>query len=272
MTEPLQLALFGQPVKHSLSPRIHRAFSSRTGAPVEYQAIDTGTGQFAERWREFHESGGHGANITMPLKSMAAEIADQLDDSARTAGAVNTLVLQNRQWRGYNTDGWGLLADLDRLQIALTDQKVLILGAGGATAGILGPLLQRQPEHVLVANRTRHKAETLCQGHASDRLQALPWASIYELEQIDLLINATAMGHEGTAPQLPVAGLSGGGRVYDLNYGPAAAPLAAVCKRKTVAYESGMGMLVAQAARSFELWTGQMPDWSAVLETLDESS
>ena len=272
MPETLKLALFGKPVEHSLSPRIHRAFAQQTGASVTYTAITAGPDTFTEAWNSFVAAGGCGANITLPLKQAAMAVADQLDDSARQAGAANTLLLQDRAWQAHNTDGWGLLADLDRLGIALEDRKILILGAGGAAAGILGPLLARQPEQLIIANRTLSKATALCQQHASPQLSAAQWQDIYELEQIDLLINATAMGHQGTAPQLPVAGLEPAGQVYDLNYGVASAPLIALCHRKTLACHSGLGMLVAQAARSFELWTGQMPDWSAVLDALAAES
>ena len=272
MPEPLKLALFGQPVTHSLSPGIHNAFARQLDITVDYEAVTAGPDDFAEAWQAFVASGGRGANFTMPLKNVALAIADDLHESARQAGAANTLVRREGGWQAHNTDGWGLLADLDRLQISLQGATVLILGAGGAVAGILGPLLSRQPGQLIIANRTLSKAQGLCRKHTGQPLQAIEWQEIHQLQGIDLLINATALGHQGTAPQLPAAGMEPCGRVYDLNYGKAAAPLGEVCERRNLAYSSGLGMLVAQAARSFEIWTGQMPDWSAVLTTLCSDS
>jgi len=263
----IRLALFGAPVRHSLSPDIHRGFAGQAGLAIDYRAIETGPGALAEALAEFAQGGGRGCNITLPLKREAMLLAGTCSERVRLAGAANTLTRAGDGWSADNTDGTGLARDLAAWGGApLAGLRVAVLGAGGATAGVLAALLAERPHEVVVFNRTRSRALDLAERHAG--LGSVLGRGLEDLERagpFDLLINATSLGHAGGIPPLAAAHFAGHGRCYDLNYGPAASPLRAWCEERGIDYRDGLGMLVEQAAESFAIWTGFRPDTAPVL-------
>lgn len=268
----LKLALFGDPVEHSFSPRIHRAFGRQSGIGVDFQLIECPRGELARHFHAFAASGGTGCNLTVPVKPEGVELADTLTAAARFAGAVNTLTRTESGWLGDNTDGAGLLADFDRLGIEVTGRRVLLLGAGGAAAGILGPLLERAPETVWIANRDRQRAAALAGRVDNGRLHATGLEALDADAEFELVIHATSAGRAGHTPVMAGVRTAPGTVVYDLNYGPAHRPLAEWAGRRGLAIHDGLGMLVEQAALSFLQFSGRSPATAAVLEDLRAGS
>ncbi len=268
---PLKLALFGRPVATSLSPLIHRRFAEALGVAIDYRAIDSGIDDWTAKLDAFTAAGGAGANLTVPLKQVAAAwCADRLDQAARTAGAVNTLMRQSGVWHGANTDGVGWLADLARLGIEISGRRVLILGAGGAVRGLIGPLRLAGPSAIVLLNRTGARADELARwfGGTATPIVAGTFESPSADGPFDLVVQATSGGHHGHAPELRRRWLGPDTVVYDLNYGFAHQAFGAHCADHSVPCYDGLGMLVEQAAESFCLWTGQRPDSGAVLAGL----
>ncbi len=161
MSSPLRLALFGQPVSGSRSPEIHRRFAAAAGLELDYTPVETPAGGLAAALKAFRDRGGSGANVTLPLKHEALECCRVLEASAMRAGAVNTLLCTDVGWKGWNTDGAGLVADLRRLGLDPAGQRILVLGAGGAAAGVVPALLEARARHVFIANRSPEKAGDL---------------------------------------------------------------------------------------------------------------
>ncbi|NBD94849.1 MAG: shikimate dehydrogenase [Gammaproteobacteria bacterium] len=263
-----KLAVFGQPVAHSLSPRIHRLFGEQFGMEVDYAAIEAGVDELSERLAAFRSDGGTGANLTVPLKQAGLRLCTRVDRPARQAHAVNTLRLADDGWHGYNTDGAGLLLDFDRLGIDPGGRRVLVAGAGGAVAGILGPLLAREPACVHVINRTAERAERLAEKFA--HLGTIDGGGFesHPGSEFDLLIQSTSAGHADALPPLERDWLADSAVAYDLNYGAAHAAFAQWCQRHGLPAHDGLGMLVGQAALAFEIWTGRRPALSPVLDEL----
>ena len=218
---------------------------------------------------QFLAAGGEGCNITLPLKGEAMELAVHCSEHVALAEAANTLVRTGDGWRAENTDGIGLISDLKAAGLALEGLRVAIIGAGGATAGVLAALLDAGPAELAVYNRTERTAFELARRHQhlgpvfGTGLHALAGAG-----RFDLLINATSNGHQGQLPTISPSLFKPGALCYDLNYGAAAQPLRAWCAEHQLAYRDGLGMLVEQAAASFRLWTGLSPDTTPVLEAL----
>ncbi len=267
----IRLAVFGNPVSRSLSPRIHGLFAAQCGLRVDYRAIEATVATFPEQVSRLAREGGRGCNVTVPLKHEAWKLAASRSESARRAGAANTLVFRDEtDWFADSTDGMGLVGDLRTLPgVSLRGARICLLGAGGAAASVLGALLQTGPELVYIANRTRDRALRLAESHAD--LGPMDCGSPDEVDSLppfDLLINATSLGHEGQAARISAGWLGNGGFCYDMNYGEAAQPLKALCEKDRIPYSDGLGMLVGQAALSFKLWTGREPDPSAALQTL----
>jgi len=268
----LKLAVFGDPIEHSLSPRIHAGFGRQLKIEVDYQKIRSSVAQLPERIARFRTDGGQGANLTVPLKQAGRRLCTRLDQAARQARAVNTLVAINGGWHGHNTDGPGLMLDLARLGIELRDQRILIVGAGGATAGILGPLLLNKPERICILNRTATRAIEL-----AERFEHLGMIEAAGLDQgpetgaFSVMIQATSLGHQNSLPRIHLDWLTSDAVIYDLNYGAAHHPLALWSSRHKVACHDGLGMLVGQAALAFQAWTGHLPEISPALDDLKKA-
>lgn len=268
------LAVFGSPVAHSLSPRIHRQFARQVGLDVGYEAIEATPQDFAAQVRALADRGGRGCNVTVPFKQAAWRLAARCSDGATRARAANTLVFEGaHDWYAENTDGPGLVDDLrGALASRLDGARICLLGAGGAAAGVLAALLGAGVARVVIANRSPEPARDLAARHADlGCVEARAPGDIAAAAPFDLLINATSMGHHGAVPDIAPDWLAAGGLCYDLNYGAAAEPLRRSCAQAGLRYSDGLGMLVAQAARSFRLWTGCRPDAEAVLAELREA-
>lgn len=264
----IRLAVFGQPVRHSLSPRIHGLFAEQAGLEVDYRAIEAAPGTLGQALEAFAAEGGVGCNVTLPLKAEAMTLAGNMTDRVERAGAANTLVRDGAGWWADNTDGLGLVADLRRLGLGPTDRRVCLLGAGGAAAGVLGELLRAGPREVRLYNRTPEKALALANRHADLAPVSADGFDALGAEPFDLVLNATSLGHEDGLPPIERDLFAPGAALYDLNYGPAAEPLAAWARQADLPFHDGLGMLVGQAAESFERWTGFPPDTTPVLAAL----
>jgi shikimate dehydrogenase len=265
-----QYGVFGHPVSHSLSPFIHGMFARDTGQEMSYRPYDVAPEEFAARVREFFEQGGRGLNITLPHKIAAAEVAHELTERAAHAAAVNTLTLQDEGIVGDNTDGVGLVRDLcDNQGIVITNRHLLILGAGGATRGILAPLLGLEPATLVIANRTAERAEALAAAFTDlGATRGVGFTDVGDAP-FDRIINATSASLTGEIPPIPPSVLGQDTVCYDLAYGRSATAFvrwaqAAGCARAV----QGLGMLVEQAAESFRLWRGVRPETAQVLSLL----
>jgi len=262
-----QLAVFGQPVHNSLSPAIHHRFARAMGLNVEYQAIECPAGELAGQLETFRKRGGTGCNVTLPLKHEALDCAVAVAACASAAGAANTLVWENTGWHAFNTDGAGLVADLKRNHCALSDHRILIVGAGGAVAGILPALIEHQPAGLDLSNRNRDKADRL-RDHWRNRFDLGVIDATTSVAAYDLIIQATSLGHRGLVPKLSDHWLHEETILYDLNYGPAHQPLQHWAEQRGVASIDGLGMLVEQAASAFARFTGCRPESQPVLDWL----
>jgi shikimate dehydrogenase len=267
----IKLAVFGKPVVHSLSPRIHGMFADQCGLVVDYRAIEATPESFPGLVAGLASSGGRGCNITVPLKHDAWKLAGRSSESAARAQAANTLVFNGADnWYADSTDGMGLVNDLQSIPgCRLPGARLCLIGAGGAAASVLGALLSSDPESVLIANRTKKPAMDLAQTHCGlGKIDICTPAELGARAPFDLVINATSMGHGGAAPELLSSWLKPEGLCYDMNYGSAAEPLRQMCLENSIRYSDGLGMLAGQAALSFRLWTDQAPDTAEVLMAL----
>lgn len=263
-------AVIGNPINHSRSPQIHNLFALQTGQDLSYERI------LGEDFRadvlNFFKAGGKGLNVTLPFKEEAFALVDEASPAAQSAKAVNTLIpLADGRLRGDNTDGIGLVRDLKNQGIELADQRVLLLGAGGAARGVLWPLLEQKPASFHIANRTPSKALEL----ATELVELGPvtgsgFDGIHG--QFDLIINATSSGIQNEAPPIPASCLAPGGACYDLMYAkePTAFMRWGFAHGASRALD-GFGMLVEQAAEAFFLWRGERPETAPVLEHLRQS-
>lgn len=275
---PDRYAVIGHPIAHSRSPRIHAAFASATGQHLEYGRIDAPPEGFEVAVRGFFGSGGRGLNVTLPHKETAARLVDHLTERARLAGAVNTLAAQaDGTLLGDNTDGAGLMADLARLGIRVRGARVLVLGAGGATRGILGPLLDARPARIVIANRTAARAAALAAefGATAAVVQGGVHGCGYDglgsalaAGPFDLIIHSTSLGLQGAVPPLPRGVIGPASVAYDLGYGSGDTPFVRWARAQGVTRaEQGLGMLIEQAAESFLLWRGVRPDTTLLHRT-----
>ncbi len=266
-------AVAGNPVEHSQSPFIHAEFARQTGQLMEYSRLLWPLGSFKHSVQALADSGAKGCNITVPFKFEAALNVTRLSARAALAQAANMLSFDAEGWRGDNTDGEGLVRDIEHnARVALRGQRVLLIGAGGAAAGALGPVLQAWPAEVVVANRTLEKAQTLVDRHqslaAATRLHASTLADCGE--GFDVVVNATASSlHGGTIPVGDHV-LRRGALALDMMYGPAALGFLQWASRLGATGRDGLGMLVEQASAAFELWRGVRPDTQPVLAALRE--
>ena len=268
-----KFAVFGHPVAHSLSPRIHVAFGKQTGIPVEYAAIDTPPEGFADALAAFASHGGRGANVTLPHKEAAFALCAQTSERAQRAGAVNTLTRVDDAWHGDNTDGLGLVRDLtDRHSLDLRARRTLMLGAGGAAHGVAPTLLEAGIGELFVVNRNAARADALVDALGEPgRVHSRYWDDIGNLGAFDLIVNATSAGREQPYMALPHSIVAPRALAVDLSYGEAAIPFLAWARAAGVSPAhaiDGLGMLVEQAAESFLLWHGVRPDTRKVFVDL----
>jgi shikimate dehydrogenase len=263
--------VMGYPISHSRSPVIHRLFALQTGQNMQYELLQVSPEKLETAVRQFQRTGGKGLNVTVPHKSEVAKLVDQMSERASTAGAVNTIAFRGSEVYGDNTDGIGLLRDLSvNLGVHLAGANILILGAGGATRGIIGPLLEMQPAGLRIANRTLGKAQALADHFESQGpITACRFNVVPVGEPYDLIINATSAGLQGDTPPYPEAAISENTFCYDLSYGLNPTPFS-IWAREHGAAKSvmGWGMLVEQAAESFNLWRGIRPDTAPVLKQM----
>ena len=265
-------AVFGHPVAHSLSPRIHAAFAQQTGIVLEYTAIDAAPHDFVAALDRFADDGGAGANVTLPLKEAAFAICAQTTDRARRAGAVNTLTRNEGQRHGDNTDGAGLVRDLTgRHGLDLRARRALLLGAGGAARGVAPALLDAGISELIIVNRTAERADALADALGEpDRAHSRYWRDLGDLGDFSLIVNATSASRQDQgAFTLPFHLATPRTLAVDLNYGEAAIPFLAWA-RAAGCHDAvdGLGMLVEQAAEAFEHWHGVRPDTDPVYAAL----
>ncbi len=263
--------VMGNPIVHSKSPRIHALFAEQTAQDLLYTAILAPRDGFVEAIRAFQAQGGKGLNITVPFKLQAWELMDAMSLRAHRAGAVNTILFrEDGSCYGENTDGVGLVRDLrDNHRVPIKDQRILLLGAGGASRGVLGSLLEESPVQIVIANRTPAKARDLA--FAFGGLGPLEGCGFPDLQgrSFDLIINATAAGLHHETPPLPDHVLARDGGCYDMMYGDKPTAFVRWGQRHGAAKSlDGLGMLVEQAAESFFIWRGVRPDTGPVIEAL----
>lgn len=271
MSAPDRYAVFGSPIAHSRSPDIHALFADQTGQALTYGKQLVEPEEFTDACRAFFAQGGKGLNITLPLKELAFDFADSRTERAQQAGAANTLKKEaDGSILADNTDGAGLVRDLRQNHgWTIRGQRVLILGAGGAVRGVMGPLLKEAPQVLWIANRTVEKAQTLAaifseegqvQACGLDRIPAQPF---------DLIINGTSLSLQGDSPPLSSAHLSVETACYDMAYGREPTAFLRWAEAQGVSQlADGLGMLVEQAAESFSLWRGVMPQTAPVIAAL----
>lgn len=268
-----RFAVIGHPVAHSLSPRIHAAFGRQVGIALEYTAMDAPPELFDAILAEFAAEGGVGANVTLPHKGRAAAACKSLSERARRAGAVNTLIRTATGWEGDNTDGVGLVRDLtERHGLDLRARRTLLIGAGGAARGVAPALLDAGIGDLYIVNRTPERADALADALAMPgRVHPRYLRDIGTLGTFDLIVNATAAARAGGLPTLPVALANPRTAAVDLSYGEVAIPFLAWA-RAAGAHDciDGLGMLVEQAAESFQRWHGVRPETDAIYEVLRE--
>ena len=263
--------VMGYPVSHSRSPVIHRLFALQTGQQLQYELLQVAPDKLEKAIRQFQRTGGKGLNITVPHKAAVAKLVDRMSERAATAGAVNTVTFKDGEMIGDNTDGIGLLRDLEfNLGIEIEGKNILILGAGGATRGIIGPLLEMQPRSLRIANRSLDKAQALV--HHFEKygpVSACGFNMVPVSEPYDLIINGTSAGVHGETPPYPEAAISKGTVCYDLSYGLRPTPFSIWAREHGAARSvMGWGMLVEQAAESFKIWRGVRPETADILKKM----
>jgi shikimate dehydrogenase len=280
-----RFAVFGHPVAHSRSPFIHAAFAAQFGIALDYTRIDASPEGFADALDAFARAGGRGANVTLPHKHAAAALCASCSERARRAGAVNTVSRIDDgadgapRWHGDNTDGIGLVRDLrERHGIRLDGARVLLLGAGGAAAGVAPALLDAGVAHIAVANRSAERLASLLAALDDARVRGERWDALSMRDTAapgyDIVINTTsaARGDAGVDWPLP-PGMAAGWTAVDLGYGDSArAFLDAAAAHGARARIDGLGMLVEQAAESFRIWHARMPDTAPVYAALRENA
>jgi shikimate dehydrogenase len=266
-------AVIGNPVEHSLSPRIHAAFAHASGQDLSYDRVLAPLDGFRAAALAFRDAGGRGLNVTLPFKHEAWALAESHSDYARGARAVNTLVFADGRIAGHNTDGIGLARDLrDNLGCPVRGRRVLLMGAGGAVYGVMESLLREQPQRIVVANRTLDKAEALVAHFvnlhrlAPGGVSACPYGALAGT-RFDIVVNATSAGLGDAMPPLPRDIFEPAALAYEMVYGRET-PFMRFAAGRGARAADGLGMLVEQAAESFHIWRGVRPDTQPVIRLL----
>ena len=265
-------AVFGHPIGHSLSPRIHEAFGRQFGLAVDYRTIDAAPADFPEAVHAFFADRGHGANVTLPHKAAALALADTASEAAHRAGTANVLTrLEDGRLAAHNTDGAGLVRDLvDRHRVDLRGHDALLLGAGGAARGVAWSLLDAGVQSLTIVNRSPAPADALADAIGEPaRVHTRYWEDLADIGSYNLILNATSAGVLGKSLELPTALVGARALCYDLSYGTAAIAFLAWAKSAGALFAfDGLGMLVETAADAFELWHGHRPDTDPVYAML----
>lgn len=267
-------AVIGFPISHSWSPFIHGMFAKQTGQSLTYTRMEVAPENLERDVREFFDSGGRGMNVTVPHKQAVCTLARFRTPRAEIAGAVNTLVPQDEGLLGDNTDGAGLLSDLTRnLSLPIRNIRILLLGAGGAARGVLGPLLGAAPEYVEVANRSGERAIELAAEFAPlGNVHGCGFDTISSEGTFDLILNATSASLQDTIPPIPPSVIGPTTLCYDMAYGKGDTAFTRWARNAGAGRaETGWGMLVEQAAEAFFLWRGVKPDTKPVLEAVKKA-
>jgi shikimate dehydrogenase len=264
--------VIGNPIGHSRSPEIHAWFAERTGQDISYERCLAPVDAFGATVQALVEAGYRGANVTVPFKLQACELATRLSERARAAGAVNTLVFRDGEIFGDNTDGPGMVADIVKnAGVPLQGKRVLLLGAGGAARGVVLPMLQERPHSIVVANRTRATADALA-AHFGGHLERPGQVNACGFDDIatpfDVVINATSASLSATMPPVPAAAFCQGTLAFDMMYGNKPSPFMDFAAAHGAQVRDGLGMLVEQAAEAFALWRGVRPDTKDILREM----
>jgi len=268
--------VFGHPIEHSKSPWIQMRFAELTGQTLQYEKNWVALDAFSASVNAFRAAGGKGCNVTLPFKTEAAALATECSPRVALAQACNTLKFDGDRIYGENTDGLGLVTDLVcNAGFALKACRILLIGAGGAAAGVLGPLLSEKPKAIWVANRTVDKAVQLTARHArlaaAEGVDCQAFGLTHEAilsQSFDLVINASSSSLQQAALPVPASVLQRNGLACDLMYGPAAQAFMQWARANGTEARDGLGMLVEQAAASFQLWRGVQPPTQEVLADL----
>ncbi|MGK0272249.1 MAG: shikimate dehydrogenase [Cocleimonas sp.] len=276
-------AVIGNPIAHSKSPQIHSFFAQQADEQLMYETLLSPIDEFKETVEAFRQGNGKGLNVTVPFKQEAFELANEksneISDYAKNAGAVNTLVFrEDGSIYGTNTDGIGLVRDLvENHQSLIQGKRILLLGAGGAVRGVMQPLLMQMPKQIFIANRTPERAielaadmQNLTKQLSTDMPCVLSGGGFADIDgEFDLIINGTAASLQGIMPPIPESCLAAGVHCYDMMYGGRPTAFENWCEDHGAAkVMNGLGMLVEQAAESFSIWRGKMPDTKPVLEAM----
>jgi shikimate dehydrogenase len=264
-------AVFGTPIGHSKSPRIHAAFAASAAQDMSYGAIEPPLGGFAEAVRAFRNRGAKGANVTAPFKLDAFACADVLSERARAAGAVNALKFEDGRILAENFDGIGLVRDIEvNLGVWLEGKRVLLLGAGGAARGAAPAILARHPAALVIANRHSEKAAELAAAFAPlGVIEACGYTDLAGQPPFDAVLNSTSASWTGERPPAPSSVFARGGLAYELVYGKGLTPFLAQARGAGASVlADGVGMLVEQAAEAFAWWRGVRPDTKPVIADL----
>ncbi len=264
--------VLGHPIAHSQSPKIHALFAQQTQQDMAYEALDVAPGTLPDVLeRVIVQEGVVGMNVTVPYKTEAFKLCDMVSPRARRAGAVNTLLFHVDTLRGDNTDGLGLMRDMQNLDFDLEEKRILILGAGGAVRGILEPILRKTIDGLWIANRSVEKAEALVKEFvdlATTSVEALSFEVLAEQQPFDAVINATSASLSGELPPLPEGLFAEGAWAYDLMYAAQPTPFMQWAAAHGARVADGLGMLVEQAAESFSIWRGVRPQTASVIEAI----
>lgn len=266
-----KFAVIGNPVQHSLSPLIHQMFAQQKNLSIEFLRLEPKIETLAFAISDFKNKGGSGLNVTLPFKTQLYDMSDELSDAAQQAGAVSCIAFaKDGKVFGDNFDGIGLVNDLtDNFCFDISEKTVLILGAGGAVRGIIGPLLACSPREVIIANRTKRKAVALA--NFFTETHSVCGISLNEIPDkiFDLVIHSTSLGYLGRLPDIPHKIIGRSTLCYDLSYGAAAQPFLNYARnQQSKQISDGLGMLVEHNVAAFNLWHKIYPDSKQVIRQL----
>lgn len=267
-------AVIGNPIAHSKSPQIHLTFAQQTGLALDYVRVLAPLEGFAETVYALHQQGFSGANVTVPFKLEAFGLSNHLTERAMDAGAVNTLIFNPDGIVGDNTDGAGLVRDIEQnIGVSFKAKRVLLIGAGGASEGVLHPILEQQPAMLIITNRTLDKAMSMVKKVEEKGEFKFVSVNAYAFDDLhgqefDIVINATSVGLTDTQLPLPADIFASGALAYDMMYGKQTSFMTFSSEHGAAHIADGLGMLVEQAAEAFYIWHGIRPQTQAIITSM----